>query len=303
MKKTIKSIKCLMVVCVLFLGIYFFLQNIDFKEEEVKLLFYQMDAIEQLEIENETGTVSFIKNENWTDQEDERFPLDNTQVKSLETKIKALEYTRKYDNPKELSEYGLDEAKISLLINQDVLVIFGDETVDDEVYCKIQGEQSVYTVDKSFVSLLEKNKEEYIQLNQIENVSEETLELFEYNSDDFYASVYSSFDEEENVFWTLEKKGVVKELSDEEFSSFAALLENLSITGWLQYYADTEEMEEYGLDGSTTLSIQASSETISLILGNTHEKETAVLFEGTNLVECVDAEALEALLNYLQELS
>lgn len=302
MKKTIRSIKILTVLCVVFLGIYCLLKNIDFNEEEVKLMLYQLDTIETIEIENEAGNVSLIKEEDWVDQEDEHFPLNTTKVNYLEKQIKALEYTRKYENPKELSEYGLDEGRVSLLINQDVMLIFGNETVDEEVYCMIQGEDSVYTVDQTFVSLLNKTKEEYIQLNQIENVSEETLELFEYSSDEFYASIYSTIDDEENVIWTLEKKGYVKTLSDEEFSSFASLLENLSITGWINYYAGAEELEEYGLDGSTTLTIQASSETTHLILGNSHENETAVLFEGENLVECVDAEVLQELLEMLQGL-
>lgn len=103
---------------------------------------------------------SFTKTEDgWTWAEDADFPLDDSNLTSLENMVKDYQAEREVEQADSLEAYGLDEPQGSVTfqkVEDSVTLTLGDTASDGNQYVRNEATGTLYTVDDTLSGLTEK---------------------------------------------------------------------------------------------------------------------------------------------------
>ena len=106
---------CLLLVFLLLLGLYFILKRKNASEEEaesskIQVLSVESGKVEKFSFQTEDESASFSKKDDeWKNDDDKKFPVDQDALETLLESITSLEAERKLENVDGLSEYGLED--------------------------------------------------------------------------------------------------------------------------------------------------------------------------------------------------
>lgn len=121
------------------------------------------DAVTKLVYTNESGTVSLTKNgSEWICEEDKSVDIDEDTVNNMVSKVASLTSENKLENVTDVSQYGLDDPTLKLLISDgsDSYTIFvGDynETTYTYYLCLENDMSTVYTTQSGTISDFQNN--------------------------------------------------------------------------------------------------------------------------------------------------
>ncbi|MFA9463340.1 MAG: DUF4340 domain-containing protein [Velocimicrobium sp.] len=127
------------------------------EDDAIELYSLDTDTATKLVITNENGSISFVKKDGtWCLESDKEFPLDETNVSTMLFTLKTIKASRSVvEDAEDLSEYGLDQPKITISIELkggiSAKVELGNEVpIQGGYYGLVDGENHVYVMDESY---------------------------------------------------------------------------------------------------------------------------------------------------------
>jgi len=288
-------------------------QKVQEAEEAAKIYLCQAENPTQLEVKNEYGTFSFTcdEEEGWKYDKDEHFPVMQSKITSIASKVESLEAVRRLDGADaDLSVYGLDEPVYTLTVLESgkdpVTIYVGDASeASGDYYVKLADDEKIYTAASVFANTLGISEDTILQTETFPSITSSAVTALTWRADgkEKIACLETREVETETTEPELETESDIEAESDAEPQSeketegepetesywlfedsgeiedTAALDELLTLIGELEYtdcadyYMDEAEAEMYGLgEGCAELMI---SYTVS-----DEEKETMVKIGG-----------------------
>lgn len=205
-------------------------------EEAAKIYLSQMENVDKLSVTNPTGSFSFTYNEEeetWSYDKDEHFPVKQSEVTSITSDLEDLTAVRKFDEPDELSVYGLDEPAYEITASygdsESVTMKIGNSsTASGDYYLILDGDSSVYTVSSSFVDTLLINETDLLNKESFPSILSNSITSIQLEKDGTTSEIYE--DERETVETeeaTEETEtGAVSDETETESESETAAMEN-----------------------------------------------------------------------------
>lgn len=174
-------------------------------EEAAKIYLSQMENVDKLSVTNPTGSFSFTYNEEeetWSYDKDEHFPVKQSEVTSITSDLEDLTAVRKFDEPDELSVYGLDEPAYEITAScgdsESVTMKIGNSsTASGDYYLILDGDSSVYTVSSSFVDTLLVNETDLLNKESFPSILSNSITSIQLEKDGTTSEIYE--DEREAV--------------------------------------------------------------------------------------------------------
>lgn len=176
--KKYKSMMILLVVLVVFVGLYFVMQGISKKqaeeESEEDILVTNLGDLVELEYTDGKSTMSFVKEEDaWYVKSDKAFALDSAKVDEITESLVKVTADRKLDGADEPSAYGLEKPAYTITMKdangKEVILYIGNE-VETGNYATTDDKKVIYTIGSTVADALEFN------LTKMEVVEEKTTE-------------------------------------------------------------------------------------------------------------------------------
>ena len=305
MKKRIELIKKCSVVLLGLMIVYAVFTRIQWESEDEENVLLNLSEVTSIQIELEDESFTFVKSEGvWKDVQDEAFPLSSSEMEWMEDVVLNLNVLKEFDAQEDQSVYGLDAPQAVVTINESVTLKIGSETTDSGMYVST-GEDKVYVISKSDGSEFIKSRDDYIQLNTIDGISETALEsasfTFDgvvYHFEDEVKTIVDEETEEESnvVIWTLMKDEKKVEVSEEDADEIIACLDKMTVDGWIDYDASEEELLNYGINGKNIIQVELTDSQIELWLGHVDENnECLFIHRDTQLVQLLEAELIDTM--------
>lgn len=227
-----------------------------------------------LSVTNEYGTFSFTKGEEgWTRDDDSDFPADQDALDDLAGQTGTLAAVRTISDPEDLSSYGLDAPIMEVSVTGEdgtqVQLLIGGDVANGDYYAKVEGNDTVYTIDSTLPEALDIPVDDLIALAQFPSLSEDNIvsvtwtsgenslalekeetqsQSVEDSSSDADSSADSSSDtsEEETTTWTVDGQTVSED--NTTFISLMAQLSELAFSDCYDYHKQAQTRTDCGLD-------------------------------------------------------
>lgn len=189
MEKQKKQLLLLLGVLVLVVAAWFGVSLIPEEDETEETMSYQVsdlekDAVTKLTYTNEQGTFSFIKEgEEWSYEADKNVDIEESTIENMIGKLASYASENQITEVEELSTYGLDEPKYTILLSDGTTsytMFVGDYNTTTYTYymCLENDPATVYTVKSSDVAVYGNVLEDLIAEEETEGNSE-TVEVME----------------------------------------------------------------------------------------------------------------------------
>lgn len=186
MKKKM-TIPIFLVVLLVLIGCYFMIGDMQEKKaaQEADSTTYvtKIEDIVSLKYgSSDANVMSFVKKDDiWYYETDETISLDQSSVESMVSVFTNLVAVRTLEEPDALEDYGLEEAKYTLTLEDtsgNVTTVYVGNAVDGNYYVTINEKEIEYTVGSSIVDSMQFNIESLKEVEQTEETSdtEETTE-------------------------------------------------------------------------------------------------------------------------------
>ncbi len=168
-------------LALLILGVAFFLlqrqaptaeETADSETETVakyEITYISADLIDRFVMENEEGTLEFVKKDGeWVYAADPSVRLGSGAVSRKVNSVRILKGNDCVENVEDLSQYGLDPAKIRVTISgsdlEPITVCIGDLNASvNKCYLCLEGENTVYTFGTSILDEFDGGLEEMLE--------------------------------------------------------------------------------------------------------------------------------------------
>ena len=144
------------------------------------------DEVTKLVYTNENGTLTLSKSgDEWTCEEDKSVDIDEDTVNTMVGKVAALTSENKIENVEDISQYGLDNPSITILVSDGTnfnTLLIGDYNTTTYTYylCLEDDTSTVYTTDSATISSFQNNTIEDITTEpETETETETTTETEE----------------------------------------------------------------------------------------------------------------------------
>lgn len=170
--KKYKSMILLLVVLVVFAGIYLVLKHLPEETEDTpSYVAYILDAASISYTDGKNEMKFEKKDSEWTYPSDMSITLDQSQITSIAESFSQIEATRSFDNPDALADYGLDNPTYTITVTDGngskTVITIGSQT-GDNYYAKKEGSETVFTIHSTVI-----NKMEY-DITQLQQEEEES---------------------------------------------------------------------------------------------------------------------------------
>lgn len=205
-------------------------------EEAAKIYLSQMENVDKLSVTNPTGSFSFTYNEEeetWSYDKDEHFPVKQSEVTSITSDLEDLTAVRKFDEPDELSVYGLDEPAYEITASygdsESVTMKIGNSsTASGDYYLILDGDSSVYTVSSSFVDTLLINETDLLNKESFPSILSNSITSIQLEKDGTTSEIYEDEREAVETEEATEETetGAVSDETETESESETAAMEN-----------------------------------------------------------------------------
>lgn len=270
-KKQTILLTCLIVI-MLAMGIgYTVLKKINqVKDEEAKetIELYQLDTskAKEITIENESGKLDFVKRDNkWSLKGDSAFPVNKEKIDSILDSMKTVSANSQVtDGTDELSQYGLGEPSVSILVtlsnNVKAKVSFGTQVpVLGGYYALVDDDTKIYTMNHTLYENIQVNKMDFVKMDTIPTIESDQVNKIKITENDT-----------ENLIIEKTKAGsyvIKKPYKDTVSGNSENILEllskysNLSFDNCIEY--NCTDFQQYGLEKpkeSITVTYKAKKE-------------------------------------------
>ena len=246
-KKIYILLTILVVVCVATLIV----SNTEEKKEDIKtngevVLEINPSDVTSLSWTINKNTLSFTKNETWSYDDDNNFPLDETKISELLGLFKSFSSTYVIENVTDYSQYGLSSptCTIDILANDDSYTIkLGDVSkMDSQRYVDI-GDGNVYLAASDPYDSYNIQLSSLILNDEIPSMKEVTSLTFKGNEN-------YTITKEDHTSLSGEDKYFVdgKSLDNDLFNNYMSTIKNLSLYNCVTYNVTDEQLKEFGLD-------------------------------------------------------
>lgn len=183
MKKKKVQFIVLAIVCILCIGGYFVLKNMDFTQEEetteTVVTDFSKDEVKELTVTGDHD-LHFIKEDDaWTETSIPGETLKESSINYLLTLIDNITTTETVvESPDDLSAYGLKEPvrTIQAVLNDDTVITIhagGESSLLSKYYIQVEGDPNVYLVSSYIVTEFEKEPDYFIEEEETETASDE----------------------------------------------------------------------------------------------------------------------------------
>lgn len=317
MKKTGKSVLTLVILLVVLGGLiagYLILSHynsIESEEEDtsISLLEKSGETVTALSYDDGETTLSFVYNNDiWEYALDSHFPIQQSLLQEMAASASSITAKLQLDiSETEDETYGLDAPALTVEVtfadDSTYTYTFGDiNDFNGYQYFTISGDDHIYMVETSLADAF--------------GSSLDTL----YQSET-YALEEAGVEEADITSILLETaSGTANEITDAGgIETLFDHVDLLNLNSWIDYYADSEEMQEtYGIhEGGDRITVtynddDGESVTYTVYIGNrfervdddttdTEETEYEYFYspEGSTVVYSIDADTVDSIFNYL----
>lgn len=179
--KKYKSMIILLVVLVVFVGLYFVMQGISKKQSEKELeediLVTNMQELVKLQYTDGKTTMSFVKEEDiWYVEADKEYALDSAKVDEIEEMLVDVMADRELKGADEPAAYGLETPAYTITMKdvngKETTLYIGNE-VEANYYATTDDKKVIYTIGSTVADALE------FDLTALEATKEESTEVTE----------------------------------------------------------------------------------------------------------------------------
>ncbi len=189
MNKQKKQLLLLLLVLILAIVTFLFVSKMPDEDETEEAISYTITDLEaenvsKLVFTNDTGTYTLTKQEDgtWTYEGDKTLAMDETAVENLISKVSALTSEDKIEQVEDVSEYGLDEPVITILVSDGTnsyTMLVGDYNDVTYTYyvCLENDMETVYTTTSYSISSFQNGVDSLIA--EEEETTEETTQTQE----------------------------------------------------------------------------------------------------------------------------
>ena len=186
MNKQKKQLLLLLLVLILAIVAFLFVSKMPDEDETEEAVSYTVTDLEpenvsKLVFTNDTGTYTLTKQEDgtWIYEGDKTLDMDETAVENLISKVSALTSEDKIEQVKDVSEYGLDEPVVTILVSDGTnsyTMLVGDYNDVTYTYymCLENDMETVYTMTSYSISSFQSGIDDLIA--EEEETTEETSE-------------------------------------------------------------------------------------------------------------------------------
>lgn len=207
-------------------------------------------AVSALEWTMDETDYAFAKGESvWMREGDETFPVNQTAIENMVTKISGLTADRQLTDVGELADYGLDEPAFSVTVGDadggEITYAMGDATpFDDGYYLSVSGDDAVYVISTSLETAFDKTLAQLAVMEDMpaaENVTGVSVGEFKI--------VYDA----ESETWA---DGATGEVLDTELAQgFADDAVGLTWSDLIKTNATDEQLTEWALDDAQAVKV------------------------------------------------
>lgn len=300
------------------------------EEEAAKIYLCQAEEPIQIEVTNESGTFSFTYEEEngWKYDKDEHFPVIQTKVTAITSKVESLEAVRRLDGAEDdLSVYGLAEPIYTLTVTEDgkepVTIYVGDSSeASGDYYVKLEGDDSVYTVASTLTSSLDISEDSILQTETFPSITSSAVTMLTWKTDNGEVVVrkdtrivepetieveemQTEAEPETENYWLIENDGEIEDTTT--LDELLTLISELEYADCTDYYMEANEAEDYGLaEGYDELVISYTvsdeqKETILKIGGLTEaETDFYVIVDDSKMVNLLDAASVVQIQSFFE---
>ena len=258
----------LVVVCA---GTYGVLQYEERKEEisnsDEVVLEISADDVTGLSWEYDSQTLSFHKNEIWTYDDDEAFPVSEEKIDELLDVFGEFGVSFVIEDVEDYAQYGLDDPVCTIDIetaDETYEIQLGDySTMDSERYVSI-GDGNVYLVQEDPLDTYDAVLSDMIQNDETPSFGSAEIAQIQFSgSEDYQISYVEDITDSycaDDVYFT-EQDGETRPLDTSNVDSYLSVISNLDLTDYVTYNATEEELASYGLDDpDLTVTVQYTPE-------------------------------------------
>lgn len=275
MTKQSKTLIALAVVVVVCAAGYVGLRSWNQSQSEVDDTAYvtQLTAPTALSVTNQYGTFSFTKGEEgWARDDDSDFPADQNALDNLAGQAGTLAAVRTITDPEELSSYGLDDPSMEVSLTDEdgtqVQLLIGIPMASGDYYAKVEGSDTVYTIDSTLPEALDIQVDELIALAQFPGLSEDNIQSVTWTSGESTITLVkeetesqpaedssadtssdtSADSSEEETITTWKVEGQTVSQNNTTFISLMAQLSELAFSDCYDYHKEAQTRTDCGLD-------------------------------------------------------
>lgn len=238
----------LLVVCIA----AFAVSRYEEKKEQIKnsgevILEIPTDSVTALSWTNESGKLSFTKDETWVYDDDNAFPVDEEKINDLLEQFTSFAAAFSIDDVEDYSQYGLDEPICTIHITageESYTVELGDfSKMDEQRYVSI-GDGKVYLVSEDPYDSYSAILRDMIHNDTIPSFN--TASRITFSGEESYTIIRDengkSIDQDDVYFVD------GSPLDTTNVSNYLSVLCSLSLTEYVSYNVTTAELSEFGLD-------------------------------------------------------
>lgn len=258
----------LVVVCA---GTYGVLQYEERKEEisnsDEVVLEISADDVTGLSWEYDSQTLSFHKDEIWTYDDDEAFPVSEEKIDELLDVFGEFRVSFVIEDVEDYAQYGLDDPVCTIDIetaDETYEIQLGDySTMDSERYVSI-GDGNVYLVQEDPLDTYDTVLSDMIQNDETPSFGSAEIAQIQFSGSEDYQISYVEDSTDsycaDDVYFT-EQDGETRPLDTSNVDSYLSVISNLDLTDYVTYNATEEELASYGLDDpDLTVTVQYTPE-------------------------------------------
>lgn len=279
-----KTPLCLLVIFILLLILYLMLKGKNEeaeKEEDSGISVVNMEAasVAGLSFQADGKTEIFLKSENeWKNDGDEEFPVDQDAMENLIENIVSLEADRVLEDVEGLSEYGLEEPSNTIKLTdesgteKEILLGNQNQTTGDYYISLAENPDTVYVTSADLSSKLPDSVMELAESDEYPSVaSSDVKEIRVEKAEGNYHLVKN----EDTSSWEVTgEDGTAYSAEYQEVSSLASSLTGIVYSSLVDY--DADDLSIYGLDQPSAQIYLKYEETVEEESENQAESSSSV---------------------------
>ena len=209
------------------------------------------DEITRVSITNETGTMTFEKEDDtWSYGEDADFPLDQDLLSAKLDTLASLTANRELEGVDDLSEYGLDDPAIEVTVDTDeesyTLGIGDSNSSTGDYYVKVDGEDTVYTLSSTMPTAMAMDIYDVIVADDFPILTTTDMTGIKVESDEVNAEFTKEETDGTSTWILTDSSGTENSVDSTQMDTLLSSTSALSYSSYVDYTDD--HLAEYGLD-------------------------------------------------------
>lgn len=270
MKKQVKNLCIAAAILAVLGGIYVAVSRQEPESTAIAIEPLTTLNVTDLTYSNAEGQCHFIKDgDSWTNAEDASCPLDSSAVQNLVNSLQELTAARRFDQPDQDSDYGLDTPDYTVTLSDGSTdVTLTARTQDTVTYLKTSTANTVYASTTGVPETLDNVLTDWIAYENIPYATESALTQIVWNgttlervdtsdqSEDETATDDSDSTEETSQWRITDSAGTRTVTQDTTIDSFLDAVRNVYVIDCADYNIQTTEQKQtYGLNSADVLQV------------------------------------------------